>query len=204
MARATQPIEFRRIGSLPPYVFATIDSLKLELRRSGEDIIDLGFGNPDIPSHPLVVEKLSEAAQKPQNHRYSASRGIPRLRKAICDLYERRFGVVLDPETQAITTIGAKEGLSHLMWVLLQPGDAAVVPSPSYPIHLFAPVFAGAEIARVPMDTGGDFFGAIVETFERSWPRPRVIIVSFPHNPTNRRRSSRSRVRRTSRSSSTR
>jgi alanine-synthesizing transaminase len=184
MARAITPLEFRRIGSLPPYVFATIDGLKLELRRAGEDVIDLGFGNPDIPSHPAVVDKLIEAAQKPQNHRYSSSKGIPRLRKAICDLYARRFGVELDPETQAITTIGAKEGLSHLMWVLLQPGDAAVVPSPSYPIHLFAPVFAGAEIARVPMDPDGDFFGAIVETFERSWPRPRVIIVSFPHNPT--------------------
>src|SRR5689334_4338920 len=125
MARTTSPLEFRRIGSLPPYVFATIDGLKLELRRAGEDVIDLGFGNPDIPSHPDVVEKLVEAARKPQNHRYSSSRGIPRLRKAICDLYERRFGVQLDPETQAITTIGAKEGLSHLMWVLLQPGDAA-------------------------------------------------------------------------------
>jgi alanine-synthesizing transaminase len=179
-------LEFRRIGGLPPYVFATIDQLKLELRRAGEDVIDLGFGNPDVPSPPEVVEKLCEAARKPRNHRYSASRGIPRLRQAVCELYERKWGVVLDPDTQAITTIGAKEGLCHLMWVLLQPGDSAVVPSPSYPIHIYAPVLAGAEVARVPM--GGtdqdELFGSLVETFERSWPRPRVIILSFPHNPT--------------------
>ena len=177
-------LEFRRIGGLPPYVFAVIDQLKIELRRAGEDVIDLGFGNPDIPSPPEVVEKLCEAAQKPRNHRYSSSRGIPKLRQAICDLYERRFGVALDPDTQAITTIGAKEGLSHLMWVLLQPGDTAVVPSPSYPIHIYAPVLAGADVARVPMGPEEDLFGNVVETFERSWPRPRVIILSFPHNPT--------------------
>jgi alanine-synthesizing transaminase len=177
-------LEFRRIGQLPPYVFAVIDQLKLELRRAGEDVIDLGFGNPDVPSPPEVVEKLCEAAQKPRNHRYSSSRGIPRLRQAICELYERRFGVELDPETQAITTIGAKEGLCHLMWVLLQAGDAAAVPSPSYPIHIYAPVLAGAEVARVPMGPDEDLFGNLVETFERSWPRPRVIILSFPHNPT--------------------
>ncbi|MCC6222718.1 MAG: aminotransferase class I/II-fold pyridoxal phosphate-dependent enzyme [Thermoleophilia bacterium] len=177
-------LEFRRIGGLPPYVFASINQLTLELRRAGEDVIDLGFGNPDIPSPSEVVEKLCEAARKPRNHRYSASRGIPKLRQAICDLYERRFGVSLDPETQAITTIGAKEGLSHLMWVLLQPGDSAVVPSPSYPIHIYAPVLAGAEVARVPMGADEDLFGNLVETFERSWPRPRVIILSFPHNPT--------------------
>ena len=177
-------MEFRRIGSLPPYVFGTINDLKLELRRTGEDVIDLGFGNPDIPSPPSVVEKLCEAAEKPRNHRYSASRGIPRLRAAICELYERRFGVSLDPETQAITTIGAKEGLSHLMWVLLQPGDSAVVPSPSYPIHIYAPLFAGAEVSRVPMVSEDDLFESLVETFERSWPRPRVVVLSFPHNPT--------------------
>src|SRR5438128_7592087 len=126
-------MEFRRINALPPYVFTIIDGLKVEARRAGEDVIDLGFGNPDIPSPELAVEKLAEAARNPRNHRYSASRGIPRLRQAICDLYARRFAVELDPETQAITTIGAKEGFSHLMWVLLEPGDAAVVPSPSYP-----------------------------------------------------------------------
>jgi alanine-synthesizing transaminase len=177
-------VEFRRIPSLPPYVFAEIDRLKLELRRAGEDVIDLGFGNPDLASPAVAVEKLREAALNPRNHRYSASRGIPKLRQAVCDLYARRFGVELDPETEAITTIGAKEGLSHLMWVLVAPGDAAVVPSPSYPIHIFAPVFAGAVVARVPMGTGEDLFSALVEAFERSRPRPRVIVLSFPHNPT--------------------
>ena len=177
-------MDFRRIPALPPYVFATINDLKLELRRAGEDVIDLGFGNPDLPSPEVAVEKLCEAAGKERNHRYSASRGIPRLRAAVCDLYERRFGVRLDPDTQAITTIGAKEGLSHLMWVLLQPGDAAVVPSPSYPIHIYAPILAGAEVRQVPMAPGGDFLAGIVESYERDWPRPRVIILSFPHNPT--------------------
>jgi alanine-synthesizing transaminase len=177
-------VDFRRIETLPPYVFAEIDSLKRELRRAGEDVIDLGFGNPDIASPPVAVDKLAEAAQIARNHRYSASRGIPKLRQAICDLYARRWGVELDPETEAITTIGAKEGLSHLLWVLVEPGDAAVVPSPSYPIHIFAPIFAGAVVARVPMRTGVDLFTALVETFERSRPRPRVVILSFPHNPT--------------------
>ena len=178
-------MEFRRIGALPPYVFAVTDKLKLDLRRAGEDVIDLGFGNPDIASPAVAVEKLCEAAHKERNHRYSASRGIPKLRLAVCELYRRRFGVELDPETEAITTIGAKEGLSHLMWVLLQPGDAAVVPSPSYPIHIYEPVLAGAEVNRIAMGPGEqDLFGSLVETWERSWPRPRVIILSFPHNPT--------------------
>ncbi len=177
-------MEFRRIPSLPPYVFASIDQLKLDLRRAGEDIIDLGFGNPDVPSPAVAVEKLCEAARKPRNHRYSASRGIPRLRQEICDLYARNWNVELDPETQAITTIGAKEGLSHLLWILLQPGDSAIVPSPSYPIHLYAPVLAGADVSRVPVGEEQDFIGNAIETWERSWPRPRVIILSFPHNPT--------------------
>ena len=178
-------MEFRRVHDLPPYVFATIDQLKRELRRSGRDVIDLGFGNPDIPSPARAVEKLCEAAVKPTNHRYSASRGIPQLRAAICELYERRFGVRLDPETQAITSIGAKEGLSHLLWVLVEPGDVAVVPTPSYPIHLFAPVLAGASVAQVPV-AEDDFVDGVVETFERTRPRPRVVILSFPHNPTTR------------------
>src|SRR5439155_8716085 len=138
--------EFRRVPDLPPYVFAATDQLKLELRRAGQDVIDLGFGNPDIASPRAAVEKLGEAAQNARNHRYSASRGIPNLRRAICDLYRRRFGIELDPETQAISTIGAKEGLAHLMWTLVEPGDVAIVPSPSYPIHLFAPAFAGAAV----------------------------------------------------------
>ena len=177
-------MELRRISQLPPYVFAATDALKLELRRAGEDVIDLGFGNPDVPSPEVAVEKLCEAAQNPRNHRYSASRGIPNLRRAICDLYSRRFGVELDPETQALTTIGAKEGLAHVLWVLVEPGDAALVPSPSYPIHIFAPVFAGAVVEQVPMGAGEDLFGNVVEAYERSRPKPRVLILSFPHNPT--------------------
>jgi alanine-synthesizing transaminase len=178
-------LELRRVGALPPYVFAAINDLKLELRRAGEDVVDLGFGNPDLPSPEPAVEKLREAVLNPRNHRYSSSRGIPNLRRAICDLYGRRFGVELDPETQALTTIGAKEGLSHLMWVLVQPGDAAVVPSPSYPIHLFAPVFAGAVVEQAAMGHDeDDLFGNVVEAIERSRPRPRVLLLSFPHNPT--------------------
>ena len=177
-------MELRRVGTLPPYVFATINDLKLELRRGGEDVIDLGFGNPDLPSPEPAVEKLREAVLNPRNHRYSASRGIPNLRRAICDLYERRFGVSLDPETQALTTIGAKEGLAHLMWVLLQPGDAAIVPGPSYPIHLFAPVFAGAGVEQIAMGPDEDPYANVVEAYERSRPPPRVLVLSFPHNPT--------------------
>ena len=127
-------MEFRRIPGLPPYVFTIIDGLKQEARRAGRDVVDLGFGNPDLPSPPIAVEKLCEAAHNTRNHRYSASRGIPKLREAVADLYLRRFDVRLDPDTEVLSTIGAKEGFSHLMWVLLQAGDVALVPSPSYPI----------------------------------------------------------------------
>ncbi len=178
-------MEFRRISNLPPYVFAEVNALKLEARRAGEDIIDLGFGNPDIPTSPDVVEKLVESVRNPRNHRYSQSRGLPNLRKAIADRYSRRFGVYLDPETEAITTIGAKEGLSHMLWTLVQPGDVALVPEPSYPIHIYAPVLAGAEVRRIPLSgDADDFFEAMEQAFLDSWPRPRVIITSFPHNPT--------------------
>ncbi len=179
-------MQFRRVPSLPPYVFAVTEQLKLELRRGGEDVIDLGFGNPDLPSPPAAVDKLIEAAVKPRNHRYSASRGIPKLRAAICDLYAERFGVELDPETQAVATIGAKEGLAHLMWVLVEPGDVAVVPTPSYPIHLQAPVLAGATV--VPVELGGDddeLYARFAAACSGS-PAPRAIVVSFPHNPTTR------------------
>src|SRR5438309_3421476 len=178
-------MEFRRINALPPYVFTVIDGLKIAARRAGEDVIDLGFGNPDIPSPDVAVEKLGEAARNPRNHRYSASRGIPKLRMAVSNLYLRRFGVELDPETEIITTIGAKEGLSHLMWVLLGPGDAALVPSPSYPIHIYAPLFAGAEVRQVSLLEGEEaFFANLMEAWDSAWPRPRVILLSFPHNPT--------------------
>jgi alanine-synthesizing transaminase len=178
-------MEFRRINALPPYVFTIIDGLKMAARRAGEDVIDLGFGNPDIPSPQLAVEKLAEAAHNPKNHRYSASRGIPKLRQAVAALYQRRFGVDLDPETEIITTIGAKEGLSHLMWVLLGPGDSALVPTPSYPIHIYAPLFAGAEVQQVSLLGGEEaFFEGLMRAWENQWPKPRVIILSFPHNPT--------------------
>jgi len=177
-------VDFRRINHLPPYVFAQVDALKVESRRAGEDVIDLGFGNPDLPSPEFVVDKLAEAARNPRNHRYSTSRGIPNLRKAIADKYRRAFAVELDPDTEVINTIGAKEGLAHLMWTLTQPGDTALVPEPSYPIHIYAPVLAGAEVQRVPLTLDADLFDRMQEVFRESWPRPRVILVSFPHNPT--------------------
>jgi alanine-synthesizing transaminase len=172
-------MKFRRIDDLPPYVFATVDALKRELRHEGRDVIDLGFGNPDIPSPRVAVEKLREAAANPRNHRYSASRGIEQLRRAVSELYASRFGVELDPDTQVVSTIGAKEGLAHLMWVLLEPGDTAVVPTPSYPIHLVAPRLAGGTLVGAPTTGGID---AIEEAVRAS--RPRVVIVSYPHNPT--------------------
>ena len=184
MTPASQPTQFRRVDALPPYAFAEVERLKLELRRAGEDVIDLGFGNPDVAPPEVAVEKLREAALLPRNHRYSSSRGLPRLREAVCEYYRGRFGVELDPETEATMSLGAKEGLVHLLWVLLGPGDVALVPSPSYPIHLFAPVFAGAAVARVPVGGGADFLAGVEEAWESSQPRPRVLLCSFPHNPT--------------------
>src|SRR3954470_11713458 len=177
-------MEFRRIHALPPYAFAEIDALKMAARRAGEDVIDLGFGNPDVPSPQIAVEKLAEAARNPRNHRYSATRGIPRLRQAITDLYERKFDVSLDPESQVCVTIGAKEGFSHLMLALLGPGDTALVPSPSYPIHIWGPILAGAGVHYVRMGPGQNFFENMRGAYEQAWPRPRVIVTSFPHNPT--------------------
>jgi alanine-synthesizing transaminase len=177
-------MEFRRINGLPPYVFAIINQLRDDARHRGEDVIDLGFGNPDIPSPDIAVEKLCEAAHNSRNHRYSASRGIPKLRLAVSNLYLRRFGVELDPGSEVVTTIGAKEGLSHVMWTLVGPGDTALVPTPSYPIHIYAPLFAGADVQQVPLGPDHDFFANLVNSWESTWPRPRVIVVSFPHNPT--------------------
>ena len=177
-------MEFRRIPGLPPYVFTIIDSLKVEARRAGRDVVDLGFGNPDIPSPDLAVDKLAEAAHNSRNHRYSASRGIPKLRQAAAELYRRRFGVILDPDTEVISTIGAKEGFSHLMWVLLQPGDAALVPSPSYPIHIWGPYFAGADARQVPIGADEDYIANVMNAYDLGWPKPRVVVLSFPHNPT--------------------
>ncbi|HWE81338.1 MAG TPA: aminotransferase class I/II-fold pyridoxal phosphate-dependent enzyme [Gaiellaceae bacterium] len=177
------PMLFRRIHDLPPYVFATVDQLKRELRREGRDVIDLGFGNPDIPSPPIAVEKLAEAATKAVNHRYSASRGLPNLREAVCERYASHFGVELDPDVHIVSTIGAKEGLAHLMWVLLEGGDSAVVPSPAYPIHLVAPRLAGATVIHARIE-GDDVLSGVEEAVRAAQPAPRVVIVSFPHNPT--------------------
>ena len=139
-------MEFRRIENLPPYVFSIINGLKIEARRAGADVVDLGFGNPDIPSPQIAVDKLAEAARNPKNHHYSLSRGLPKLREAIAGYYKNKWDVDLDPELEITNTIGSKEGFSHLMWVLLDRGDAAIVPSPSYPIHIYGPLFAGADL----------------------------------------------------------
>jgi len=186
-------MEFRRVTGLPPYVFAEINGLKAEARAAGRDVVDFGFGNPDLPSPDVAVEKLAEAAHNPKNHRYSASRGIPNLRLAIATRYQRLFDVELDPEREVVTTIGAKEGFTHLMWVLLGPGDAAIVPSPSYPIHLAGPGFAGAHVITVPIvdpgtsstDPGDDFFEGLLAAWDLAVIKPRVIVISFPHNPTS-------------------
>ena len=186
-------MEFRRITNLPPYVFTIINNLKIQARHDGADVVDLGFGNPDIPSPQIAVDKLIEAAQNPKNHRYSLSRGLPKLREAVADMYQRNWNVTLDPELQITNTIGSKEGFSHLMWVLLDRGDAAIVPSPSYPIHIFGPLFAGADVRQVPMrgqqiiddkQYADEFFHNLTEAWNVGWPRPRVLVISFPHNPT--------------------
>jgi alanine-synthesizing transaminase len=172
-------MKFCRVHDLPPYVFATVDQLKRELRQAGDDVVDLGFGNPDLPSPAIAVSKLQEAAAKPSNHRYSASRGITQLRRAVAELYRQRFGVELDAETQVTSTIGAKEGLAHLMWVAAEPGDTVVVPTPAYPIHRVAPALAGARVVTTPVEGGVDAIADAVNAH-----RPTAVIVSYPHNPT--------------------
>lgn len=177
-------MEFRRIDRFPPYVFSIVNDLKLRARQDGEDIVDLGMGNPDIPTPEPVVAKLREAAGNARNHRYSSSRGIPTLRRAIADLYERNWNVELDPNTEVVATIGAKEGLSHLAWVLCGPGDSVLVPEPTYPIHTYAMILSGATVINVPLTLESDFFADLVAAYERSAPKPRVVLCSFPHNPT--------------------
>jgi alanine-synthesizing transaminase len=177
-------MEFPRIKRLPPYLFATLDKMKLEARRAGEDIIDFGMGNPDHASPPHVVDKLIEAVGKSQNHRYSTSRGIFKLRLAICDWYKRRFNVDLDPDTESIVTLGSKEGLAHLALVVLGPGDIAICPSPSYPIHHYSIVIANADLRVVPLRQDEDFFASLQESVRQCWPRPKMLLLSFPHNPT--------------------
>ena len=176
--------EFRRIDRLPPYVFSVVNDPKAAARRAGEDVVDLGMGNPDLASPEPVVDKLAEAARDPRNHRYSTSRGLPNLRRAIAKRYEHRYGVRLDPETEVVVTMGAKEAIGHIAWTLVAPGDTCLVPEPTYPIHTFSVALAGADVRSVPLGADGDFFSELQQGFERTWPRPRLIITSFPHNPT--------------------
>ena len=177
-------MEFQRIKRLPPYVFSIIDGLKMAARHRGEDIVDFGMGNPDLPTPPHVVAKLVEAASKPQNHRYSVSRGIYRLRVAISDWYKRRYQVDIDPDAEAIVTIGAKEGISHLAWAIVDPGDVVLCPSPTYPIHQYAVVLAGGDLRCIPLTTSESFLGGLEAAVRQSWPKPKLLIISFPHNPT--------------------
>ncbi len=176
--------DFPRIKRLPPYVFAIVNELKMELRRRGEDIIDLGMGNPDIPTPPHIVEKLIEASRNGKNHRYSASKGIYKLRVAISEWYKRNFDVDIDPETEAIATIGAKEGISHLVLATMGPGDLALVPNPTYPIHAYSVIIAGADVHHVPLLKNVSFLDNLQAAIRQTWPKPKMLIISFPHNPT--------------------
>ena len=176
--------EFKRIKRLPPYVFSIVNELKVKARGRGEDIIDFGMGNPDMATPDHIVDKLVEAARNPRNHRYSASRGITRLRHGICEWYRRRYAVELDPDTEAIATIGAKEGLSHLALAIVDAGDVALVPSPTYPIHPYSVIIAGGDVRHVRLGPGEDFFANLMAAFQECWPQPKLLILSFPHNPT--------------------
>ncbi|MBL8480582.1 MAG: alanine transaminase [Rhodocyclaceae bacterium] len=176
--------EFPRIKRLPPYVFNITGELKMNARRAGEDIIDLSMGNPDGETPRHIVDKLVEAAQRENTHGYSLSKGIPRLRKSICDWYARRFNVALDPESEAIVTIGSKEGLAHFALAVLDRGDIVLVPNPSYPIHIYGPVIAGADIRHVRMTADADFFEELTRALHESYPKPKMLILNFPSNPT--------------------
>jgi len=176
--------EFPRIKRLPPYVFNIVNQLKAEARARGEDIIDFGMGNPDQPTPPHIVDKLIEVTRRKDTHRYSVSRGIPRLRRAICNWYRHRFDVELDMETQAIVTIGSKEGLAHLALATMGAGDTVLVPNPAYPIHPYGFIIAGADVRHVPMVPGVDFFEELRKAIQDSWPKPKMLVLNFPGNPT--------------------
>lgn len=176
--------DFPRIKRLPPYVFAIVNELKAEARARGEDIIDFGMGNPDQPTPQHIVDKMCEAAQRKDTHRYSMSKGIPRLRRAICNWYKDRYEVDLDPETQAIVTIGSKEGLAHLSLACMGPGDSVLVPNPAYPIHPYGFIIAGADVRHVPMTDDVDFFVELEKSIQESWPKPKMLVLNFPGNPT--------------------
>ncbi len=177
-------MEFNRIKRLPPYVFNILNDLKQEARRKGEDIVDFGMGNPDQPTPAHVVNKLVEAAKKPPNHRYSASKGIYKLRLAIADWYQKRFQVSIDPDSEAIVTIGSKEGLAHLVMAIIDPGDVVFCPSPTYPIHQYSVIIAGGDLRSIPMVSSEGLFSHLLEAVKQSWPKPKLLIINFPHNPT--------------------
>lgn len=178
--------EFRCIKRLPPYVFSIVNQLKAEARSRGEDIIDFGMGNPDQPPPLHIMDKLVEASQRLDTHRYSVSRGIPRLRRAICNWYHRRYDVQLDMGTQAIVTIGSKEGLAHLALATMGAGDTVLVPNPAYPIHPYGFIIAGADVRHVPMVPGVNFFAELRKAIQDSWPKPKLLVLNFPSNPTTR------------------
>ena len=177
-------MEFQRIKRLPPYVFNVVNAMKIDARRRGEDIIDFGMGNPDMPTPTHIVEKAIEALENSKNHRYSASKGITKLRLAITDWYKRNYAVELDPDTEAIVTIGSKEGISHLALATLGPGDVVLAPSPTYPIHPYSVIIAGGEVRSIPLAPGRDFFEDMTAAFRQAWPSPKMLIINFPHNPT--------------------
>jgi alanine-synthesizing transaminase len=176
--------KFARLDRLPPYVFATVNEIKMGARRAGKDIIDLGMGNPDIGTPDHIVDKLVEAAQKSHNHRYSASMGITKLRAAISDWYRLRFDVQIDPDTEAIVTIGVKEGMSHLILVTIRPGDVVFTPNPTYPIHPYSAIISGGDVRGIPLGPDQDFFDNLINATKQTWPRPKIVIISHPHNPT--------------------
>ncbi|MES1925186.1 alanine transaminase [Salinisphaera sp. T31B1] len=184
MSNPSSKSDFVRINRLPPYVFGIVNDLKQAARARGEDIIDFGMGNPDQPTPDHIVDKLVEAAKRPDTHRYSVSKGVPRLRKAICDWYKRRFDVDLDPATEAIVTMGSKEGLAHLMLAILEHGDQVLVPNPAYPIHPYGAVIAGADVRHVRLMPDSDFFAELERAIKESWPRPKMVLLNFPGNPT--------------------
>jgi alanine-synthesizing transaminase len=176
--------KFARLDRLPPYVFATVNDLKMEARRAGEDIIDLGMGNPDLTTPDHIVAKMVEATNKGHNHRYSASMGIRKLRMAIADWYQRRYDVAIDPESEAIVTIGVKEGMSHLILVTIRPGDVVFSPTPTYPIHPYSAIIAGGDVRGIPAGPGKDFFENLQTATRQTWPKPKVLVICYPHNPT--------------------
>jgi len=176
--------KFARLDRLPPYVFATVNQIKMEARHAGQDIVDLGMGNPDIGTPQHIVDKLVEASQKPHNHRYSASMGITKLRMAISNWYKRRFDVDIDSDSEAIVTIGAKEGISHLILVTIRPGDVVFTPNPTYPIHPYSAIISGGDVRGIPVGPDTDFFESLLAATKQTWPRPKVLVLSYPHNPT--------------------